>query len=72
MAPLPSSKPAAAIPERDGQRLARLARAAIAEALGGPACDQSEVPGFDGPAASFVTLRLEGMTSPRKTRPRIM
>jgi pyruvate formate lyase activating enzyme len=60
MAPLPSLKPAAAIPERDGQRLARLARAAIAEALGGSACDRSGIPGFDNPAASFVTLRLEG------------
>ena len=60
MEPLHSSKQAAAIPERDGQRLARLAREAIVEALGGPACERSGVPGFDDPRASFVTLTLDG------------
>lgn len=60
MAPLPSSKWAAAVPERDGQRLARLAREAIAEALGGPVCDRTGAPGFEGPGASFVTLSLDG------------
>jgi len=60
MEPLHSSKQAAAIPERDGPRLARLARETIAEALGGPACDQVGASGFDAPGASFVTLTLGG------------
>ncbi len=58
MAPSPSSRPAPAIPERDGHRLAQLAREAIAEALGGPPCRLGEDPGE--PGASFVTLTLDG------------
>ena len=60
MEPLHSSKRAPAIPERDGQRLARLAREAIAEALGGPAGERIGTSGLDGPGASFVTLTLDG------------
>jgi pyruvate formate lyase activating enzyme len=60
MEPLHSSKQAAAIPERDGQSLARLAREAIVEALGGLACERSSAPDFDNPRASFVTLTLDG------------
>ena len=57
---LHSSKRAVAIPERDGPSLARLARKAIVEALGGPACERIDTPGFDEPRASFVTLTLDG------------
>lgn len=61
MAPLPSMKPAP--PERDGHRLAELAKAAIAEALGGPRLDAEErraaEADFPGPGASFVTLKLD-------------
>ena len=60
MEPLPSSTPASAIPERDGKCLARLAREAIAEALGDPACQESFPSGLDGQGASFVTLTLDG------------
>ena len=63
MAHLPSSKPA--IPEQTlplqyGQQLARLAREAIATALGVPleGLPTGLVP--DGPGASFVTLTQEG------------
>ncbi len=60
MEPLRSSKQAPAIPERDGRRLARLAREAIAETLGGPVCERVDLHSFDGPGASFVTLTLDG------------
>ena len=60
MAPSPSSKPAPAIPERDGLCLARLAREAIVASLGGPEPERIEVRGFDGPGATFVTLTLDG------------
>ncbi len=59
MEPLHSSKQAPATPERDGLRLARLARGAIAEALGGPACERMAT-AVDEPGASFVTLTLDG------------
>ncbi len=58
MAPSPSSKPAPAIPERDGHRLAQLARGALEAALGGPPCGHPEDCGE--PGASFVTLTLDG------------
>lgn len=58
MAPSPSSRPAPAIPERDGHRLTQLARSAIEAALGGPACDHPVDSG--GTGASFVTLTLDG------------
>jgi pyruvate formate lyase activating enzyme len=58
MAPSHSSKPAH--PDRDGHRLARLAREAIGEALGGAAAERLEPAGFDGPGATFVTLTLDG------------
>jgi pyruvate formate lyase activating enzyme len=61
MEPSRSSKPPAPVPpERDGRRLASLARAAIAEALGGPALAGHGAAGFEGPGASFVTLTLDG------------
>ncbi len=60
MVPLPFSRPATAIPERDGRCLARLARGVIAEALGGPVCQELGAFGFDGPGACFVTLTLDG------------
>ena len=58
MAPSRSSKPA--IPDRDGHRLARLAREAIDAALGGPAFDGPVPAGCDGSGASFVTLAVDG------------
>lgn len=58
MAPSPSSRPAAAIPERDGRRLTQLARGAIEAALGGAPCALPDDPGE--PGASFVTLTLDG------------
>lgn len=65
MGPSPSSRPG--IPERDGSRLAKMARRAIADALGearGEAVDPEarDAPeaAFDGPGASFVTLTVDG------------
>lgn len=58
MVPSPSSRRAPPTPDRDGQRLAQLARAAIGEALGGPPCRPGGDPG--DPGASFVTLTLDG------------
>lgn len=60
MAPLPSSKPAPAVPEQDGRCLARLARAAIAASLGGPEPERIDVTSFHGPGATFVTLTVDG------------
>nr|WP_285575554.1 AmmeMemoRadiSam system radical SAM enzyme [Geothrix limicola] len=62
---MPSSKPSP--PDLDGHRLARMARRAIAEALGPhlleeSSDDQEAAPDsvFDRPQASFVTLTLDG------------
>ena len=50
--------------EADGQALARYARAAIRESLGGPAATRPHGDGVDEPGATFVTLhrgeRLQG------------
>jgi AmmeMemoRadiSam system protein A len=61
---LPSSKPVSTVLDQDGRRLAQLARAAIAEVLGGPVCQGITTSDFDGPldspGMSFVTLTLDG------------
>ncbi|MFO0671534.1 MAG: AmmeMemoRadiSam system protein A [Polyangiaceae bacterium] len=48
------------IDERKGRALARYAREAITEALGGPPANAPREDGFDVPAATFVTLRRGG------------
>ena len=60
MAHSPSTRPAPLALERDGHRLTRLAREAIAEALGGPPAERPRGGWFDEPGATFVTLTLEG------------
>lgn len=60
MAPLPSTKPAPILPERDGHRLAELARETLAGALGGPAAGRPAGAWFDQPGTTFVTLTLGG------------